>query len=1170
MASRRPPPDLEHGLAAGGGGAPSADNPSTGDRDPRNRGLDPLDLVEAAIERFELAWHADAEPEIAAFLDGLDSTIRQQALIELVKVDLEYRLKLGRPARLEDYFPRWPELRDIPDIVLELAASECLARAHFADCPGQDELRERFGDLADQIDLEAIEAEVASDRAARGGGAATATSDTTARRERAAPPVFLPQMAGQFFGRYEIRERLGDGGEASVYRAFDMRLQRDVALKFPRYSDAKVIDRFTREPETASAVEDRHICRIYDAGAINGVHFIAMQFVAGRTLQQVVEDEGPFDAREAAALLCKSATALAKVHGAGIVHRDIKPSNIMMDEQGEPVLMDFGLAKPAEAATGLTTTGSFLGTLAYMAPEQARGEPANASSDIYSLGVVLFQTLTGRVPFSEAPAECIAEKQKPPVPAPVDIRPSLDAEIDGICRKAMAISPGDRYQSVADLADALERYVDGRPQAIALPHRRTRLRRWGVGAVFTMAMLAAVFAMSRTRERNSNEFPAITEPPAGSVDRWIETPRLDGGLNNGVSALLPASDGRRLFIAHVQHTGENIGSPVRTIDIRTGKDLAEPIAFPVRHIHNAFALTSRQRLYVTNFYYSYITRIELDAGNRLTPVPFVESASDRPWWDTQMVCTPDGKKLVVQLGSDGRLAEANSQKNDGLAVIDITGDDERLVKRIQLPDEPCSKNIAVTADSRRAYIVTRPHPPDTSPRIYEIELEPPFRFDSLAFPKDSSLTSVVLSERQRRLFICDSGQRKIWAVDTSVFPREAPAGYFHLNRRPPSELLLDDPRSLLIALSSEWKTLYFLDARDGRILAQTKGLRDGCGRLTFAADGKSVLLSSGAQRGGVAVVRVPSRDPPVVFASDRGGETFQLYVMNIDGSGVRPFFREPRVATDRMPRWSPNGARIAFLSNERGAWRVCTADRAGSQVRVLDHTEPDIGQPVDWSPDGRLVAFAHKDRRAICVVDVETGEVRNVPASLPKPYNRPQALCWAPDGNILAAVMRSDWGPDCDLFRINPASGETEQLTDELGKAPHCYSPIVSQDGRLACLRLLERDDPRPRLYLAPHDYRARQRLRAADWTLAAEENSRAGQLWARWLPDNSRIIYADLSPDGPYEKLFLVDATLGVTRQLTKGDWNDTQPDVSPTMSEEGSSSRAAPTSRLRRGRTE
>lgn len=1114
---------------------------------------DPWEDVEEAIERFEVAWRADAEPELAAFLDGFNASIRNLGLTELIKIDIECRWKSGRPIGIEKYLDRWPELRENTELVVELIQSECLVRALFATIPSVEEIQERFGDLASRIDLAEIETEADLDRFQADGEAPTVTARSTVPTTRKSPPVFLPHLAGQTFGhRYEIREPIDGGGEGNVYRAFDFRMQRDVALKFPRYSDEKVLARFIREPKVASAVEDLHICRIYDTDTINGLHFIAMELIRGKTVEQEIKETGQFDPFGAAEITCKVANALAKVHAAGIVHRDIKSSNIMFREGHEPVLVDFGLAKPSQTCTGLTTTGEFVGTLAFMSPEQARGDPADARSDIYGLGVVLYHMLTGSVPFSESPTDCLIQKQKPPTPSPIDRRPELDPVIDGICRKALAISPEDRYQSADDLADALKLYMEEQPQVIQLPPRESKMSWWIIGSgiaallLFVGAIASSIFMLKPSVIEG---FPEIPEPPAGIVDRWIETTHPDGIANSSALAIQLASDGERLFVTH---TGTKNGCLVRGLDFVSGKDLFEPIRCADYHPHNDLVLSSDERyLFVTNYYKTYITRIDLENNNWQTNIPFVEKGKSGSWWDDGLAITPDGKKLVITLGVDKRLPEPNSKINDGLAIVNISGKNHRLLKRIPLPDEPCSRNIAISADGQFAYLVTQPHPPSNTPRLYEIQLNTPYKFRSLPFPDKSELVSLALSSKLGKLFVSDKGQRKIWTIDLASFPNKRPQEYFHLNERVPATLLVDETRELLVVLSSEWKTLFILDARDGRILSQIKGLRNDCGDLALTPDGKSVLVASTAPRGGVAVIQIPEVESRIVFSSDRGGATSQIYTMNVDGTDIKPFFSKQRIAMDWMPRWSPDGSRIAFLSNEHGNWHVCVADYGGLNVRIFEETTPAENFTIDWSPDGQLIAFINKDRREIHLVDVENGSVSAVPVYFSEPYNQPTDFCWAADGYIVAEVIPSNWAPHGDLFRIDPKTGAIKQLTDEKTTDEHCAAPAVSRDGQIACLRKLVRDDSNPDLYLSPENYRMPAALAPKMWTAVTEGGLYHGHGHPRWFPDSQRIIYTDGSDDELYRKIFVVDTKTRKIFRLTTGKWDDMSPDVSQRIAD-------------------
>ena len=280
------------------------------------------------------------------------------------------------------------------------------SRASLDVIPTPEELRSRFPKLWKQIDLDALEAEAQTNHwlgvAAAGQPAGTKPAELVGRTPGpSAAPHNL--TAGDAFGRYEIRGLLGEGGEGTVYRAYDTQLRREVALKIPAFDTAAepaVLERFVRQAQAAAAIQHPNVCPIYDAGCLNGTYYITMALIEGQSLAEWAKGRSTTPL-EAAELVRKIARALDRVHAVDIVHRDIKSSNVMIDRLGEPILMDFGTARQVENDKRLTTTGSFLGTVAYMSPEQARGECrfADCRTDIYSLGVMLFELLTGELPF---------------------------------------------------------------------------------------------------------------------------------------------------------------------------------------------------------------------------------------------------------------------------------------------------------------------------------------------------------------------------------------------------------------------------------------------------------------------------------------------------------------------------------------------------------------------------------------------------------------------------------------------------------------------------------------------------------------------------------------------------------------------------------------------------
>ena len=264
------------------------------------------------------------------------------------------------------------------------------------------------------------------------------------------------------FGRYRIERKLGEGGMGAVYLARDTALERPVALKVARevHSSAEFSQRFRREAVAAASIDHPNLCPIYDVGEVDGVVYMAMRYIEGRPLSSLVADYCRRPPPEAARLVATMARAMAVVHQRGVVHRDLKPGNVMIPADGEPVIMDFGLAVRPTQDSRLTHSGAIVGTPAYMAPEQMRGDAVGPAADIYSLGLVLYELLTGRLPFrrgslAEMMAAALYEHPQPPG----QLRPGLPPRLESLCLRAISKRPEDRFGSMAEFAAALDDYL---------------------------------------------------------------------------------------------------------------------------------------------------------------------------------------------------------------------------------------------------------------------------------------------------------------------------------------------------------------------------------------------------------------------------------------------------------------------------------------------------------------------------------------------------------------------------------------------------------------------------------------------------------------------------------------------------------------------------------------
>jgi eukaryotic-like serine/threonine-protein kinase len=403
--------------------------------------------------------------------------------------------------------------------------------------------------------------------------------------------------------RYDVGRALGSGGMGEVFLARDRVLGRDVALKVLRRQyagDSEFAERFLREARSAASLSHPNIVQVYDRGETeNGDSYIAMEYVPGGTLKEKISREGPLAASEAAALGAQVAEALGAAHYRGMVHRDIKPQNVLLTERDDAKVADFGIARAGSSVT-ISKTGSVMGTAGYMSPEQALGEPATPRSDLYSLGVVLYEALTGELPYTaDNPIAVSMKHVTEPLLPPREIDPTIPEGMNALVVKLMAKDPEDRYASAAELSEDLLRVGRGsHPAAVAegwnthtartkdassnytnempppvrpAPRRRRRGMPWlpiAVGAILLfLGAYGTILALSsdNSNSKNPKIQPAgqtkVRVPEVAGLTRGEAERRLtDVGLTVGQITPFPSDD---VAAGRVINTGIDAGTPVK-------------------------------------------------------------------------------------------------------------------------------------------------------------------------------------------------------------------------------------------------------------------------------------------------------------------------------------------------------------------------------------------------------------------------------------------------------------------------------------------------------------------------------------------------------------------------------------------------------------------------------
>ena len=727
------------------------------------------------------------------------------------------------------------------------------------------------------------------------------------------PGLTLFNVVPREVGPYRVGEILGGGGMGVVYRAEDTRLGRTVALKFipPELTrDPVAKARFLQEARTASALDHPNLCTVYDVGETEGHQlYLAMPCYDGETLRRKVE-RGPLPLAEAVDYALQAAKGLAKAHRQGIVHRDIKPANLMVTGDGVVKILDFGIAKLAGEA-GLTRTGSTLGTPAYMSPEQMRGQEVDGRTDLWALGVVLYEMLTGRRPFLGDHESGLRQALLQDDPEPVTrLRPDAPPELEGVIRKLLAKTPADRYPTadalVADLRVLAGSTSASMPtQAATLPSQPVqpapRRAPWvwfaAAAALVVLAALGGYLLRSDTGGGRSAplraNFTRLTEQDGGETYPSLSP---DGNYFVFVKVVEKGSD------IYLQRVGG--GNPIELTPDTPWVD-TQP----------AFSPDGQQIAF----------RSEREGGGIFVMGATGESVRRVTDFGFNPAWSPDGKELVV--ATEGILEPSARTSNSQIFRVSLVSGERRQVRTgddaVQPSWSPNGRRIAYWGvDSERSERGIWTVPADGGEPVPVLS-EKFLTWNPVWSPDGAWL--FFLSDR--------SGSLNLWRVAI-----DQDSGRVSGNPEP---------------VTSSSQSIRFLTlSRDGRRIAYaTDERRDSLEARSFdpdqlAAGDESVTVV------GVKAVRTVDPSPDGKWlAFDTLPPREDLFVVQADGSGLRQLTRDDY--RDRIPRWSPDGRSILFYSNRSGRYEAWSVPADGSRFEQLTKSTGEVPTYCLWSPDGR-------------------------------------------------------------------------------------------------------------------------------------------------------------------------------------------------------------------------
>jgi len=801
----------------------------------------------------------------------------------------------------------------------------------------------------------------------------------------------LASLVGQELDTYRIEKLLGAGGMGEVYLARDLKLGRMVALKvLPLHFvlDAERLSRFQREARALSSLNHPNLVTIYEVGEAQGLHFIAMELVEGQTLSSLRDK---LSVKELLAIVVQVAEALGAAHQAGIIHRDIKPDNVMVRPDGYAKVLDFGLVKlrevePVPGAPNHTKLGVAMGTLAYMSPEQAAGEPVDQRTDIWSLGVMLYELAAGRKPFTgetrQATINAILSTQPNSV---VTTNPSLPPDLDRILNKALDKDRELRYQTASDFRTDLRRLLreidssasgSGASGAASFEHSEQTRWLWTAIASFLILMTAALGWLVWLKTK------------AGTPD-WSHAAHLQLTNEHGTEFFPSLAPDGKSFVYASNQSG-NYDLFVQRVGGKNATALTPNT--PSKEIQPAFSPNGERIAFRSTREPAGIYVMEAGGEN----VRLVMAGCHHPAW------SPDGNEIVCSTAGHDEAPTTRNTLPSALWIANVETGTKRLLcenDAMQPSWSPNGKRIAfwfMPPSAGRSDIAT------ISRDGGEVEV----------ITKDASTNwNPVWSPDGKFLYFASdrSGNMSFWrvAIDEqtgkALSEAEAVSTPSNFNRH--------------LSFSANGRRMIYVQTAQQ---ANIQGLK--FDQHTEKIAGEPFWITRGDRH----IVR-PELSPDgsrfVMRISRRTQD--DIVVVSRDGSQWRDLTNDKFF--DRYPRWSPDGKRIAFTSDRGGRYEIWVLDADTGNLRQLTFNTPgDTTFPL-WSPDGSQMLFRSNFVNSVLDLNKPWDEqnLRLIP--MPSDNQRFVAWDWSPDGKRVIGNLS---GPPSVVASFSFETNQYETLSE--------------------------------------------------------------------------------------------------------------------------------------------